>query len=566
MATMSVDVDIEEAPSSFKSEVWLHFGFPKTKNDRGEVQTDKTKTVCKHCKKTFTYTNSTTNMMQHVNRHHSKKLKAQPSVSKKLLTGQTTLTGRFAVPLTATGARAAEITRSIGVFMAKDLRPFSVVENEGFRLLVNTLEPRYTIPSRPYFSKTLIPMLYRETKSKVVDTLRKADSVSITTDSWTSRATQIYITVTAHVITNEWDMVSFVLQTRPLFETHTGANIAEVLKSAVNEWGLQRANRGISVVMDNARNMDVAVREAGLDPHVRCFAHTLNLASQAGLNVPRVSRLLGRIRRIVAFFHRSSTATAALAAKQILLELPAHKLIIDVATCWNSSLDMIERYLELQAAVTATFLSNDVRRNVRDIDTLDGSDFRDAEDIVTLLKPLKTATTVLCDEKNPTMSLIVPFKHMIEQNMAPNEEDSLTVSNTKRAILNNLSDRYRLEHNHLLECTALDPRFRALPHLEKTQLEDVFHRLKEKAVLLQNQNEGEEGASGHPPAAEEPPDQTGSAGAEQTPPPPKKTALEDLLGRTFDEPVAAAQPISQIDAEMNKYRTETSISLNSCPL
>lgn len=124
-------------------------------------------------------------------------------------------------------------------------------------------------------------------------------------------------------------MVNFVLQTRPLFETHTGTNIAEVLKSAVSEWGLQKANRGIAVVTDNVRNMDVAVREAALAPHVRCFAHTLNLASQVGLSVPRMSRLLGRVRRIAAFFHRSSTATAALAAKQILQELPAHKLIIE---------------------------------------------------------------------------------------------------------------------------------------------------------------------------------------------------------------------------------------------
>ncbi|XP_065140690.1 E3 SUMO-protein ligase ZBED1-like [Paramisgurnus dabryanus] len=309
--------------------------------------------------------------------------------------------------------------------------------------------------------------------------------------------------------------------------------------------------------------MDVAVREAGLAPHVRCFAHTLNLASQAGLSVPRVSRLLGRVRRIAAFFHRSSTATAALAAKQILLELPPHKLIIDVAMRWNSSLDMIERYLEQQAAVTAALLSNDVRRNVRDIDTLDGSDIRDAEDIVNLLKPLKTATTVRCDEKNPTVSLIVPLKHMIEHNMASKEEDSPTVSNIKKAILNNLHNRYTSEYNHLLECTALDPRFRVLPHLEKDQCDDVFHRLKEKAVLML-QNKGKKGASGHPPAAEQPLDQKDRAGTELKPPPSKKTALEDLLGGTFDEPVA--KHITQIDAEMIKYRAETSISLNSCPL
>lgn len=178
--------------------------------------------------------------------------------------------------------------------------------------------------------------------------------------------------------------------------------------------------------MDNARNMDVAVREAGLAPHIKCFAHTLNLATQAGLSVPRVTRLLGRVRRVVAFFHRSPTATSVLASKQKALLNKCgneHKPIMDVATRWNSSLDMIERHLEQQPAVAAALLSADVRRNAREIDTLDNSDIRDAEDIVSLLKSLKTATTVLSDEKTPTVSLIMPLKHMIKKSMAPNEED-----------------------------------------------------------------------------------------------------------------------------------------------
>ena len=125
MAAASVDdVDIEDAPNSFKSDVWRHFGFPKTKNEKGEVVTDKTKTVCRYCKKMLIYTNSTTNMMQHTNRHHSEKLQSPPSARKNLLVGQTTLTGGFAAPLAATSARAKEITRCIGVFMAKDMRSF----------------------------------------------------------------------------------------------------------------------------------------------------------------------------------------------------------------------------------------------------------------------------------------------------------------------------------------------------------------------------------------------------------------------------------------------------------
>ncbi|KAK1894085.1 Zinc finger BED domain containing protein 4 [Dissostichus eleginoides] len=73
--------------------------------------------------------------------------------------------------------------------MAKDLRPFSVVKNGGFLRLVNTLEPKYAIPSRPYFSRTVLPALYKETKAKVTQSLKEAECISITTDGWTSRAT-----------------------------------------------------------------------------------------------------------------------------------------------------------------------------------------------------------------------------------------------------------------------------------------------------------------------------------------------------------------------------------------
>ncbi|KAL0186622.1 hypothetical protein M9458_018292, partial [Cirrhinus mrigala] len=87
---------------------------------------------------------------------------------------------------------------------------------------------------------------------------------------------------------------------------------------------------------------------------------------------------------------------------------------MDVVTRWNSSLDMIERYLEQQQAIAAALLSSEVRRNAREIDNLDAADIADAEDIVKLLTPLKKATTVLCDESRPTISLIMPLKHMIQ--------------------------------------------------------------------------------------------------------------------------------------------------------
>ena len=37
--------------------------------------------------------------------------------------------------------------------MIKDLQPFSIVEDDGFKELIFELEPRYKIPSRKYFTE-----------------------------------------------------------------------------------------------------------------------------------------------------------------------------------------------------------------------------------------------------------------------------------------------------------------------------------------------------------------------------------------------------------------------------
>lgn len=91
---------------------------------------------------------------------------------------------------------------------------------------------------------------------------------------------QSYITITAHTINNDWKMEGVVLQTCPLFESHIRANIAEVLQTAVTDWKVTKPNHGITILTYNAQNMDVALCEAGLNPHITWFAHTINLSTR----------------------------------------------------------------------------------------------------------------------------------------------------------------------------------------------------------------------------------------------------------------------------------------------
>lgn len=54
--------------------------------------------------------------------------------------------------------------------------------------------------------------------------------------------------------------------------------------------------------------------------------------------------------------------------------------------------------------MTVILLSDEVQQNACDLYTLDNSYIRDAEGMVRLLKPLKTATTLLCDEESNCVS------------------------------------------------------------------------------------------------------------------------------------------------------------------
>ncbi|XP_040183654.1 E3 SUMO-protein ligase ZBED1-like [Rana temporaria] len=463
-------------------------------------------------------------MATHLKRHH-------PGVP---LTGvktkavqQPLITAAFKQPLIPQSDRAKAITKAIGVFIGADMRPYSIVQNEGFKHMLKVLEPRYNIPSRTHFSEKVVSELYEQEKKKVVDELSQASSVALTTDGWMSRGTESYVTITAHFITADWEMRSPVLQTRPLYESHTSAHLAQVLTEAVDEWKLKRPSTNIPVTTDNAKNQVNAVIEAGLGPQIGCFAHVVNLASQKGISVSRMDRLFGRIRKVVSYFHRSTTAAHVLKTKQEMLKLPKHKLINDVPTRCNSTYDMLARYLEQQAAIYSALTDKTLKKMVKDIITLSDDDVRVAEEVLQVLQPLKMVTTLLSTESSPSVSMILPLKTRILQSMAPGVEDSTITRDVKTAIREDLQPRYTSPptlQDYLHRSTALDPRFKSLSHMDPALRQRTYSDLTTEIVSSLGTRDCDEGQA----QAAEP---TG-ANLDSSSPPQKKSAMAEF-GETF---------------------------------
>ncbi|KAJ8380238.1 hypothetical protein SKAU_G00010160 [Synaphobranchus kaupii] len=504
-------------------------------------------------------------MHSHLVRHHP-----DLASEEKTAGSQPTIDSVFKAKLPFASPRAASITKSIAGFICKDLRPYSVVENEGFRRMLTTLEPRYEVPSRRYFTDKAIPALYAETRAKVEDALKSAERVALTCDGWTSRATESYVTITAHFIDN-WELQSYVLQTRVMHESHTGAHMAEVLEKATEEWKL--TGKEPAVVTDNASNMSVAVEMTGYQ-HIRCFAHVLNLASQRALKLTAVARLLGRVWRISVFFHRSTPAADALKRNQRMLGLAPHKLITDVVVRWNSAYEMLSRFLEQRPAVTAALLSPEVRRNVADISTLTEADISNAEEVVQALKPMLVATKSMCEEKSPTISVIAPLHAQLLSDTVSTIEDSPLVKEIKRTIHEDLSKRYKSteEKNILYVASALDPRFKSMLFLSPPDVQETYAKVVSKAAALMEDadvgmetDDDEEGGSTEQSAAA---DDT-SDDNENDPHTPKrrKSALADLLGQTFkDTRAPLLSPTSIAEKEVKQYQDAPPLPLSDDPL
>ena len=170
--------------------------------------------------------------------------------------------------------RKQAIDEAVIELIVRDMQPFSVVEDKGFRNLVKTLDPRYQLPSRKTITTVSLPQLYLKERTRVSKVLKEADAVSLTTDIWTSRRTQSYITVTAHALGADWTLKSFVLDTVRMTEAHTARNIKTELEDIMSSWDIK--DKMFAIVTDNASNMVAAVGLMDIH-HIPCFAHTLNL-------------------------------------------------------------------------------------------------------------------------------------------------------------------------------------------------------------------------------------------------------------------------------------------------
>ena len=296
---------------------------------------------------------------------------------------------------------------------------------------------------------------------------------------WTGCHSRSYMAVTAHIISDDWKMKSFCLTTREIVDAHTADNIANELSAVITEWQLDTKVLGITT--DNARNVKNAVDSLNFT-HFGCIGHTLQLSVSRGLQLGFVSRVLGRVRKLVEHFHKSTNATYALRQKQQLLGILEHALVQQCETRWSSAFAMLERVVEQQQALCAVLLDSQ-DRVIRSL-LPDGAEWTVIEELLSILKPFAIATTVLSGSSYATISIVSPLIYKFCSSLDGKEGDSENSKQIKVAIQSDLKERYKWDTAKMLqEAAFLDPRFKHLNFLSSDEKTDTIERVKVKMLL-----------------------------------------------------------------------------------
>ena len=104
-------------------------------------------------------------------------------------------------PYAADHPRAKVITQRIAEMIAVDLQPFSIVGDVGFCRFMAEVEPKYALPSRHYFSESVIPSIDAKVKYQVSELLKSTNYVTVTTDIWSiAYSHHSFMSLTAHFI------------------------------------------------------------------------------------------------------------------------------------------------------------------------------------------------------------------------------------------------------------------------------------------------------------------------------------------------------------------------------
>ncbi|WVZ63162.1 hypothetical protein U9M48_012817 [Paspalum notatum var. saurae] len=281
--------------------------------------------------------------------------------------------------------------------------------------ITNAHNPKFVKSSRQTTARDLIG-LYNDRVEHLVAVLKNSiSSVALTSDIWSGKAKEDYISVVAHFVNSDWCLEKRLLGLKPIEVAHTGANIAERVEMVASDYGI--TDKIFAIVLDNASSnktaMDVlkpllsgyigslmpkpARNEddlAAVFLHQRCACHIINLIVKSCLK--RLLPYLEDFRTAITFLNSSNQRIASY--KQ--------KFGVDIDVSWNSTYLMLKHLVPYQSTFSVWIETNHPRKEDGSF-LLTPNHWAVAEKLLSFLKLFYDSIVALSGVYYPTSPLML---------------------------------------------------------------------------------------------------------------------------------------------------------------
>uniref|UniRef100_A0A3B3C6A5 BED-type domain-containing protein n=1 Tax=Oryzias melastigma TaxID=30732 RepID=A0A3B3C6A5_ORYME len=531
-----------------RSDIWMHFDISSA-----------THAKCKICKTNLSFRGgSTSNMRRHLGSKH-------PTVMLQQMVTSLAPTASSQQEIINTSSepppkKRHKVDQALVKMIAKDFQPFSIVDDQGFRQYTKALDPSYVLPSRTTISRQLMPNLFEKVRADILEKVKAAPAVCLTTDCWTSSTTTSYMSVTCHYL-SDFKLQSNLLDCFELADNHTAENLARELERVATEWTI--TEKIVACVSDSAANIKKAVGDILHWNHLSCFAHILNLIVRNGIQQPQIQEIIKKVKAITEYTRRSTVASAKLKETQQQMGQPQLRLKQDVPTRWNSTYYMLKRITDVKDPLISTLALVNPQ-----IQSLSLEEWEMVKETCAVLHPFEEVTVELSSERYVKTYLYICilynvitrlcldtfFKHF---QVCSIDDDFLKTILMARGLQRVTAHHQRNPSTHhlLADATLLDPRFKKHAFLHDRYAEDAVTRVVSAASR-----------SVRPPSLE-----TESTEEEEGNPPQVNPPNESVIWADFEERVSSLRPgvqnpVTEAMLEIKGFLTEQLLPRTSDPL
>ena len=181
-------------------------------------------------------------------------------------------------------------------------------------------------------------------------------SIALTSDVWSGRSKQDYISVVAHYVDGDWNLQKRIIGFPLLDVAHNARNISDRVLNVLVNYDLHK--RIIAITLDNATSNNVAIelmrphlsgfREELF--HVRCACHIVNLIVKDGLILVQDS--IQKIRLCIVYLSNNTQRVASFKILCRAYEVRLYKFGPDEQHRWNSTYIMLKEVMPYRLVIT----------------------------------------------------------------------------------------------------------------------------------------------------------------------------------------------------------------------